>query len=69
MKIVLETPNFGFDNLRREDGGMAVIEDVGMDGVEDNGIFVRVQSWDETKKHKEFNALIGKRVRVTIEII
>lgn len=69
MKIILETPIFGLENLRREDSGCALIEDVGTDGVEDNGVFVRIQSWDETKEHKDFNALKGKRVRVTIEVV
>lgn len=69
MKIVLETAIFGLENLQREDGGCALIESIGTEGDEETGIFVRVQSWDETKEHKDFNALKGKRVRVTIEVV
>jgi hypothetical protein len=32
-------------------------------------LFVRVQSWDEEKAHHDFRRLVGKRVRVTIEIL
>lgn len=36
---------------------------------ESSCLFVRVQSWDETRKHEEFRSLEGKKVRVTIEVI
>lgn len=36
---------------------------------EDSDLFVRVHSWDETRKHEEFRRLIGKKIRVTIEIV
>ena len=31
--------------------------------------FVRLQSWDETKQHAFFRALMGKKVRVTVETV
>lgn len=68
MKIILETAIFGLEDLRSEDGGCALIEDI-EPKEEDDCLFVRVQSWDETKEHKDFNALKGKRVRITIEVV
>lgn len=50
-----------------EDGGRAKI--LSLDDNSEVGLFVRVQSWDETKEHKDFNQLLGKRVRVTVEIL
>lgn len=31
--------------------------------------FVRFQSWDEGKTHKEFEPFKGKRIRITVEVI
>jgi hypothetical protein len=36
---------------------------------EENGLFVRIQSWSELAHHPEFEELVGKKVRVTIEIL
>lgn len=33
------------------------------------GMFIKVQSWDETKKHAEFANVDGKKVRITIEVL
>jgi hypothetical protein len=48
------------------DGNYASGEDSG-----DGGIFVRLQSWDESlpvdDRHRELQGLVGKRIRVTIE--
>jgi hypothetical protein len=70
-----------------EDGGQALItqidpsigftvESEGIDvGDEDNGFFVRLQSWSEiTKQHRIpehpfMDAIRGRLVRVTVEII
>lgn len=54
----------------REDSGMALIgENFEHTPSEDNGFFARLQSWDVTKAHKVFNELLGRRVRVTVEVI
>ena len=53
--------------LSVEDSGCAMIGDV-CDN-EDSGMFIRIQSWDETKEHKDFKSLIGKKIRVTIEVV
>lgn len=56
-----------------EDGGAALIaEPIPFDTLnsdEDNGMFVKIQSWDEDTEHTDMQKLIGKKVRITIEII
>jgi hypothetical protein len=57
--------------LKREDGGAALIGTLRDDqsppeGVLD-GMFVRVQSWDESCKHEKMAGIKDKVVRVTIE--
>ena len=48
-------------------GGQALIAEFSSTG--ETGLFVRLQSWDETKRHEEMAQLMGHRVRVTVEII
>lgn len=36
---------------------------------EDNGLYVRLQSWDDSKAHLDWESLRGRRVRITIETI
>jgi len=31
--------------------------------------FVRLHSWDETTRHEFFRSLMGKKVRVTLEVV
>jgi len=35
----------------------------------DNGMFVRVCSWDENKNHEDFKKFVGRRIKITIETI
>jgi hypothetical protein len=54
-----------------EDGGKALVSD-GIDETEtcmEDGVFVRIQSWDGTARHAEALAMAEKRVRVTVEIL
>jgi hypothetical protein len=53
------------DDVNTEDGGRAKI--IQIDGPDDTTLFVRIQSWSDAKEHPDFDALIGKSVRVTIE--
>jgi len=64
MKIIFEgTPIKG-----SQDSGMA--KDLCFDNGDEHEIFVRVQSWDETKKHTNLTKLLnGGTIRVTIENI
>lgn len=58
-----------------EDGGAALIATLNSGPSEDATVFVRIQSYDETAwedaeaAHPWIRAAIGKRVRVTIEVI
>lgn len=49
-----------------EDSGQAMIAQI--DG-EDDTMFIRIQSWDETRGHKDAREFDGKKVRVTLEVI
>lgn len=56
-----------------EDGGMAKIwqptENEDPKQPDDAGVFVRLQSYDENGAHELFNNLMGKLVRITVEIV
>jgi len=57
--------------FKSEDGGKALIatvyDEVPARTDQDTGMFVRIQSWDETGQHAEARQIEGKRVRITIE--
>jgi hypothetical protein len=53
--------------VERDDGGQALVAEFSGGG--DGGLFVRVQSWDESKRHEEMHQLMGRRVRITIEVL
>lgn len=54
-----------------EDGGCAIICQVERkrEKEEDPCMFVRLQSWDDSKKHVEIKKFIGRKVKITIETI
>ena len=55
---------------KHEDGGQALLVDLDfVQPREDNGMFVILQSWDETGKHTELTQYLGRRVRITVEVI
>jgi hypothetical protein len=68
-KIIMEGPI----ECKKEDGGRALIAEVDRDekleDSDNDAFFVRIQSWSDDRTHPTMNALIGKKVRVTIEII
>lgn len=49
-----------------EDAGKALILEVNPEDRDENGWFVRIQSWYDDASHPEALALAGRRVRVTI---
>lgn len=62
----------GVGDLTYEDGGMAAILEISGDRPdEDDGEFVRLQSWSERDEpsHPMIDALKDKRVRVTVQIV
>ncbi len=70
-KIIFQTE--GTLEVSKEDGDCAMIaENLPIDtenSDDDTGMFVKIQSWDESGKHTDMEKLVGKKVRVTIEII
>ncbi len=57
--------------IRKEDGGQALIAEVQDNPEAEKGIFIRVQSWDEDLAHEEWNKLgfkEGKKVKFVITV-
>ncbi len=52
-----------------EEGGRALILEVNEGDGEDDGVFVRLQSWNTFKAHSELVPFVGRRVRVTVEAL
>ena len=51
-----------------QDGGQAqIVEFFSSNMVE--GLFVRVHSWDPRREHPDMALMMGKRVRVTVEVL
>ena len=61
--------------LHHEDGGCAYIwePEFEIDGEEpadaDAGTMVKFWSWDDAKEHRSFKRFVGKRVRITVEVV
>lgn len=56
-------------DVKKEDGGAALIFSNSFDSNSDKGMFVRIQSWDETDIHEDMNKFIGKKCKLTLEIL
>ena len=54
--------------IESEDGGQSLTAQISKDDDEENGLFVRIMSWDENMKHTDFNNLIHLGDDVTLEI-
>lgn len=54
-------------DIDREDSGMALITQV--DDEKDEEFFVRLQSYSLVRNHKTMQSLIGKKIRVKIEVL
>jgi len=50
-----------------QDGGQAMIAELGTGREE--GLFVRLQSWDSRGEHAELASMMGRRISVTIEVM
>ncbi len=64
MTYTFTTDNFQVD---KEDNGAALIGNM-IEGVSQQ-MFVRVQSWDRSREHDEIKKLVGKKVRVIVEVV
>lgn len=51
----------------KEDGGQAMIVELGSET--QGQIFVRLHSWDTTCAHPEMQMLMGKRIKVSVEVV
>lgn len=66
-KFTFEQPWEEID-LDTEDQGMALIYNIENNYIPE--LFIKIQSWDENKKHKIFNESIrGRKLKVTIETL
>lgn len=58
---------------RVEDGGQALIGESFRfetdNSDEDTTMFVTLQSWDGNVLHTDMNLLVGKRVKITVQVI
>lgn len=52
-----------------EDGKMACICSVYSEPDSDNGMFVRVQSYDFKCEHMEITPFLNRKVRITVEVL
>lgn len=57
------------EEAQKEDGGQAIIFTVSEPFEEENGMFVRIQSWDDKKEHTDLKKFEGRKIRITIETI
>lgn len=67
-KIVIETV-MEEQFVEIEDGGYAKIFTAAKEPDEENGMFVRIQSWDEYLDHVDFDKFVGKKIKITIETV
>ena len=51
-----------------QDGGQAQIVEFFSSNMGE-GLFVRVHSWDPSREHPDMALIMGKRVRVTVEVL
>ncbi len=69
-KIFEVEADYNSDYHDEEDGGRAQIYNVfDPNDDDDDGMFIRIQTWADSGKHPEMDKLVGKRIRVTVEII
>lgn len=55
-------------DIKTEDSGYskyAYVDDDKLDGC----FFIKIHSWDLSKKHPLFSSLIDKKIRVTVEVL
>lgn len=69
-KVYQMTNTIGDADILSEDSGMALIFEEDYDGeiLGDGCLFVRLQSWDNDSVHPLMNSLIGKKIRITVEV-
>ena len=63
------TQNLRYSEMDIEDGGQYKGFHIEDDEENDNGLYIKLGSWDENLAHEDLTKLIGKTVRITLEII
>lgn len=66
-KFVFEGPIVP-EEISREDGGQAVYVHIPSTDEACN-LFVRLHSWNEQRDHMEMASLVGRKVRLTLELV
>ena len=61
--------NLNIKDLEIEDGNQFKCFHIDLTEGEDNGMYIKLCSWDENLEHKNFDQFIGKKVKITIEEI
>lgn len=54
------------DEYKTEDSGQALIAEIDK---ENSALYVRLISYDEDKKHEDFEKLKNKKIKITIETL
>ena len=67
MKVVFEQ-DINRRDVDVENAGCARIVEIS-NGDPESPLFFRMHSWDNNGEHTQFNSWIGKRVRLTLEVI
>ena len=76
VEVVVPTDDRGgMCGIKTEDNGRAMImyagdeEPLKLVGYDDHCLFVRLHSWDESRQHRTFKSLMGRKVRITVEVV
>lgn len=57
------------EDISKEDGEKYCGIQVNINPKEDSGLFIQICSWDELKFHLDFNKLVDRKIKITIETI
>jgi hypothetical protein len=66
MKTKMILTTFDVPEVELDDDGCSKQIEV---GIEESPIFVRILSWADDRRHHDFDRLVGKRLKITIEEI
>lgn len=58
-----------FSDMDTDDGGSFRCFQIAKDYNTEEGMYVKICSWDEDKNHFEFEKFINRKIRITIETI
>ncbi len=70
-KVYVMSNTIEADDFKSEDSGEALIYepyDYSEPVVGDGCLFIRLQSWDSACVHTLLNSMVGKKIRITVEV-